>query len=244
MTTPIDTPDFVTSVAGQSQQRTFTIQNFGVSIQPVAGYLAVSVQAQAAGGNPMSLGYDFQTIATGVIDSGMLTTDDTAGLPFGWTLPVVGSVMRLSNNSGGPIDVVLTLLPYPLPRRTLNDGAPARTFAVVVPNGTPNGTNTRLPGTLESLDAAFPDLSSFNGQCLFSLNLSVLGGATGWTISPQFFRSDGTLMSLGYFTQAVAGRVAYALGHPFGYVGWLATNTGALTAAVTVTLNIFPMEAT
>jgi hypothetical protein len=161
-----------------------------------------------------------------------------------WTLPVLGPVLRLENLTGQTMVATVTGIPIIRNKRMMFDYVPIRQFQFTIPNGTPNGTITQLPGAGSSLNATFPDQSCYNGQVMYVLSISALGGATGYNFRAQIRMLDGTTQQIVLNSVTAIAPVQFEGGHPFGFVTWWVQNTGgALTANVTASVVIFPAEA-
>ncbi len=242
MSAPGDLPDWITQVG--SPQAVVYDGPLGSGLLAVAQYASLTVTLYNLDGTtPLACKYIFRDPAGANIDSGILSAD-VVDSQVSFTVPVNGPVVSFAVPGAQAVFATVVGNPTQFGRRTLMDASPFRTFQAVVPNATPNGTATPLPGIGMSLDAQTDNASCYNGTCTFSLNLSAMGSATAWALSPQVRREDGTAVSVGYFSVTTAGRTIFTGGHPFGFCTWLITNTGLTTANVTVTLNIIPAENT
>jgi hypothetical protein len=242
VTTPAtDLPDWITSVGGSQQTlfNTFATTND----VPVNQYQAVLVRVQNLNGTtPLVVRYSFRSLGGQTLDQGVLSADMIIGAPT-WSLPVLGPVLRIENLTGQTMVVTVTGLPIARNKRMMFDFVPIRQFQATIPNASPNGTITQLPGLGSSLDATFPDQSCYNGQVTYVLSVSALNGATGFNFRAQLRMLNGTTQQIVLNSVGGIAPVLFAGGHPFGFVTWWVQNTGgALTGNVTASIVIFPAE--
>lgn len=206
----------------------------------ISRYATLVIRVFDVGGiNPPALTYQQISPAGSVCDTALLSADQL-GESFTYIVPVIGSTIQFINNLNNGMTVEVTGINGIQSRQLAGQFYGADVRGASIANGTASGVNTKLVSSLLNTNNPNNQVTGFNGGIAIRFSVSVMGGATQWTLYAVTIQEDGTKAFIPVTEVVAAGSKEMTIGHPNTFTSWYVINSGALTAGVTVSLSILP----